>query len=171
MNYFTADQHFGHRNIMRYCKRPFETTQDMDATIVEKHNAVVTAEDTVYHIGDFVMCRPDEENRVAKIVKKLNGTHILIWGNHDGLKPLQYIEAGFQSAHTSLVMGIGDHIVVLCHDPAVATVRIDRLWLCGHVHGLFKTIGNVVNVGVDVWNFAPVSEKELEPLVKEFYYV
>ena len=46
--------------------------------------------------------------------------------------------------------------------PACGTDRAHR-WLVGHVHGLFKDIdyGRVVNVGVDVWGFCPVSETQL----------
>jgi hypothetical protein len=35
----------------------------------------------------------------------------------------------------------------------------DTILLCGHVHNLFKILPdkNVVNVGVDVWNFKPIT--------------
>ena len=53
------------------------------------------------------------------------------------------------------------------HDPAVANVKRDKLWLAGHVHTLFKHAGNVINVGVDQWNYMPVNIEEIWAYVKE----
>jgi calcineurin-like phosphoesterase family protein len=36
--------------------------------------------------------------------------------------------------------------------------------LCGHVHNSWKTFGPQINVGVDVWDYAPVSEDTLAAL-------
>jgi calcineurin-like phosphoesterase family protein len=72
--------------------------------------------------------------------------------------PLDAIEVGFQSVHSSLfVEGI-----FLAHDPAWATAIPDGVnMFCGHIHELFKLVKNskhkVLNVGVDVWDYTPVS--------------
>ena len=39
--YFTADQHFGHQNIIGYCDRPFHSVGEMNAVLVANWNAVV----------------------------------------------------------------------------------------------------------------------------------
>jgi calcineurin-like phosphoesterase family protein len=42
--------------------------------------------------------------------------------------------------------------------------------VCGHIHNLFKTVPakKIVNVGVDVWDFRPVSiDVVIETLKKE----
>ena len=52
--WFTADFHFGHANIIRYCSRPFATVEEMDQTIVERLNASVKPNDVLYFLGDFV---------------------------------------------------------------------------------------------------------------------
>ncbi len=51
--WFTADTHFGHTNVIRYCARPFDSVQAMDETLIENWNQVVRPKDTVYHLGDF----------------------------------------------------------------------------------------------------------------------
>ena len=43
--WFTADFHFGHNNIIRYCNRPFRSVEEMDQTIIERLNAPVKAND------------------------------------------------------------------------------------------------------------------------------
>ena len=43
--WFTADHHFGHRNVIRFCNRPFETVEEMDRTMIDNWNAVVRPDD------------------------------------------------------------------------------------------------------------------------------
>lgn len=46
MNYWwTSDYHFSHANIIKYCGRPFETVEEMNETIIRKHNERVKPED------------------------------------------------------------------------------------------------------------------------------
>ena len=80
-DYFIADTHFGGENIRRYENRPFETATEMDEKLIENWNNVVTAEDTVYMLGDFSDYADAEKD--AEILQKLNGTKILVMGNHD----------------------------------------------------------------------------------------
>jgi len=51
--WFTADQHFGHKNIIGYSGRPFADVEEMTEELVRRHNACVAPEDTTYHVGDF----------------------------------------------------------------------------------------------------------------------
>ena len=55
MNYWWAsDYHFSHHNIIRYCGRPFKDIEEMNATIIARHNERVKPDDTVFFLGDFV---------------------------------------------------------------------------------------------------------------------
>jgi len=49
--WFTADFHFGHSNIIRYCNRPFLSVEEMDRTILDRLNASVKANDILYFLG------------------------------------------------------------------------------------------------------------------------
>ena len=51
--FFTGDTHFAHRRIIELAKRPFTTVEEMDEVMIKRWNAVVTANDVVYHLGDL----------------------------------------------------------------------------------------------------------------------
>lgn len=53
--FFTADQHFGHENIIKFCNRPFDDVVNMDAALVENWNKVISHDCTVFHLGDFTL--------------------------------------------------------------------------------------------------------------------
>lgn len=167
--YFTADEHYGHDEIITHCERPYKNTQRMVRDIIKRHNSVVTEDDTVYHLGDFAMAGPDRATYVEQLVKRLNGTHILILGNHDRINAMKYVDVGFQSVHTSLVINrdIGEdgYTIVMAHDPSIWNIafKTGAMFLCGHIHNLFKAIPEkrIVNVGVDVWDFYPVTLKQV----------
>lgn len=144
MIYFTSDEHYGHKNIVRYCNRPFKTVEEMDAEIIKRHNEIVTENDTTYHLGDFTF--KDHEH----YVKQLNGAHIFIKGNHDR----------FFIKHNLLDITIKGQPITLCHYPMVVWNRSHyNSWhLFGHVHNSKEfDVGKKYNVGVDANDFYPVS--------------
>ena len=159
MDYFTADLHLSHENIIGYCARPFANAKKMNATIIRRFNEVLTEGDTLYILGDLSTWYNVQPEEIGKLVRRIKGRKILILGNHDKFNVFDYIDMGIESAHTHFFHeGLRVHLV---HDPSVASGPASMLWLCGHVHGLFKEVRNVLNVGVDVWDFRPVSETEV----------
>ena len=81
--FFTADTHFSHPNILRFeaAARRFSNVTEMDESLVARWNALVGAADTVFHLGDVALGRPIDVGLAC--VGKLNGTKVLIEGNHD----------------------------------------------------------------------------------------
>jgi len=135
----------------------------MDTTLIKNFNKVLKPEDELFIIGDLTVFGPEKKPYIESLVKKINCRKYLILGNHDRFKPFDYEEVGFISVHTALeVDGY-----ILRHDPACAIVAPEKTWFCGHVHTLFKRIKNVVNVGVDQWNYFPVSLEVLESYLKK----
>jgi calcineurin-like phosphoesterase family protein len=53
--FFTADEHYGHANIIIYCNRPFTSVDEMDAEIIRRHNEMIGPKDVVIHAGDFTL--------------------------------------------------------------------------------------------------------------------
>jgi calcineurin-like phosphoesterase family protein len=82
MRYFTSDTHFGHKNIIQYCERPFADVEEMNVTLVQNWNNVVGEDDIVYHLGDVALGPWSEWD---KWLSQLNGHKVLIVGNHDRL--------------------------------------------------------------------------------------
>jgi calcineurin-like phosphoesterase family protein len=176
MIYFTADQHFFHSNIVKYTHRDFQNFDEMNSVIIERYNNVVTDDDIVYHIGDISMLSNLNASSLESIVSRLKGRKILVLGNHDTLRPFTYVRMGFESIHTSLVIEYKDvdsdgfpiKKILLVHDPAfVKNYKNFDFALCGHVHISFKHLSNVINVGVDVWKFTPVSIVDIMSYVVE----
>ena len=167
MNYWwTSDYHFSHFNIIRYCKRPFTNTQDMDRALIQKYNEKVKDDDICYILGDVAMCGPTYREYLENIIQQLNGNKHLILGNHDRFKPADYIEMGFRAVHTSLELQ--DHKLVLIHDPVNSIVAPEKTFVVGHVHDMWLKDNNAINIGVDAHNFYPVNltrVRELEKMV------
>lgn len=146
--WFTSDTHFSHERTRQLCKRPFSNTKDMDWTMVKKWNECVTANDTVYHLGDF---------GESSFIQHLAGNKIiLIVGNYDTPGVIAKLKLDprvivFKETEMSL-----NNIHMHCiHAPEDANNEHD-FYLFGHVHKLSMTKRNGLNVGVDCHDFCPI---------------
>lgn len=174
MRFFTSDQHFGHRNIIRHCSRPFASVEEMDQAIIDKWNSVVTNADEVYVIGDFAPWV--SLGRVSEILRSLNGfAKHLIMGNHDKHKSHHFVKAGFTDARKGEIL-VSRHKVdgesiplYLQHHPIrMEHERRHDHWIVnGHVHQHWMVRRDVkcVNVGVDVHDFLPITEQRLIEII------
>jgi len=165
MIWFTADPHFGHRNIIKYCKRPFKGPKEMDTVIRTNWNALVKPKDTVYVLGDFSMST--NKKNLEDWFNALHGKKTLIVGNHDSkacLKlPWKDVFEVKQIRHSG-------HRIWLSH-------YAHRTWpnayhgamhLFGHSHGMLPPYRRSMDVGVDVCDFKPISgDKVVEILMKK----
>ena len=134
--YYIADWHYGHRNCLSFDNRPFTNIEAMNTALVERWNGVVKAGDTVYVLGDMFWCKP---NRAVPVLNALNGTKILVKGNHDHVNSDTFRE---QFADISGYMEIDDggRKIVLCHYPIPCFRNHFYGWyhLYGHVHNSFE---------------------------------
>jgi len=158
--FLTADLHIGHEVVAK--KRGFKSAHKHDKALLHAYNDLVTDDDEVYIVGDLCMWGPEKRVQLDELVQKMKGRKHLILGNHDRFKPFVYVEAGITAVHTSLWidMNVGAPFY-LVHDPSAAATDIHNKWVCGHIHNLFKQIGMVLNIGVDVWDLKPVPAESM----------
>ena len=131
MIYYIADMHFGHRNVLRFDARPFESIAAMDETIIQNWNARVTDEDTVYVLGDAFW--KNEADSVA-ILSRLKGHKHLIRGNHDRVHGK--LGTLWESIEHYAEITDGTTQVVMCHYPIpfYKGQFYGGVMLYGHVH-------------------------------------
>jgi calcineurin-like phosphoesterase family protein len=168
--FFTSDTHFGHTNILKYAERPFASIEEHDEALIEAWNEVVTESGAhVYHLGDFVFGKP---RRIEEILPRLNGQIHLILGNHDKhlrkgkTRDLFASVSDYKSIRVKTTPAGGEQRIVLMHYPIESwDKRHYGSWhLHGHCHGTLPSAEHQrrVDVGVDVWNYRPVTFEQLE---------
>jgi calcineurin-like phosphoesterase family protein len=164
--FFTSDSHFGHFSIMKNCKRPFKSVEEMDEIIINNWNSVVGSGDLVYHLGDVAY---RNSRSLTHYIERLNGRKVLIPGNHDIISPEimtpGYFSAIFSGYHKMVFNG---KTIVLCHYPMRSWEgSCHGTWhLHGHSHGKMAPYGMSFDVGVDAHNFMPWSFDEVVERMK-----
>lgn len=157
--WFTADHHFGHDNIIGFCGRPFADSGAMDEALVLRWNEVVQPEDEVWHLGGFAYrCDP---HRMASLFDRLYGRRKhLITGHHDRRRTLRLPWTSAQP-YAEIVI---DKIPVILFHYALRDWSRSRhgAWnLHGHGHGRLPRVGRSCDVGVDAWEYRPISFQEI----------
>lgn len=174
--FFIADPHFHHENSVKFFRgHRFSSLQEMEDTLVHHWNTKVEEQDLVIVAGDFSFGHKKE---ISDVLERLNGRKCLIKGNHDKLTQKTY-EDLFEwvkdiykmTVKVSLPSGeTTSRRIVISHYPMAAWPEsFHGSWLiCGHTHGMMRESlpttldhGLLLDVGVDVWGYAPVSLEEV----------
>lgn len=162
--FLISDTHFGHSNILTFKRadgsplREFSSVQEMDETMIDNWNRVVSNSDKVYHLGDLTF----SNRNLQEIMPRLNGTKVLIKGNHDNLKLSQYMQF-FKDVRAYHVLDK----MLLSHIP----VHIDSMkrWgvnLHGHLHSNVISDKRYINLSVEQINYTPIDFEEIRERVK-----
>ena len=158
MNWFTADEHMNHANIItKFVFRPFKSAEEMNEVIIARHNERVKNNDMVFHLGDFKFSA--QGPNTYELRKRLNGTHIFIRGNHDK-------HNGLNTPIRHMVIESYGKKILLIHRPEDAILIMDvykdiDLAFVGHIHEKWKGKDKMINVGVDQWNFYPIHAQQI----------
>lgn len=139
----------------------------MNETMIANYNSIVKPDDTVYHLGDFAFANP---NKIKSIFYRLNGKKILIFGNHDvdpKFNGKKVFAEMFDEVHDYLELKVNGERFVMFHFPIESWNKRhrDAIHLHGHTHGSYdernKKVPNRFDVGVDSWNYFPVSISQI----------
>lgn len=186
--FVTADTHFGHTNIIKFCDRPFESVDEMDRVLIDNHNKVVGSNDIVWHLGDVTLGNFD---MARGYFKQLNGKiqvlanhwhHDKRWlpKNYLGPMVLEYPDFVSDIGHVNIVPpmvvleieGMGNEgrplAITLCHYPLAVWDRkhYGGVHCFAHCHSNFSGGEKAIDVGVDnifkVWGkYRPVRLSEV----------
>ncbi|MFD1428948.1 metallophosphoesterase [Lacticaseibacillus mingshuiensis] len=163
MNFFIADTHFFHTDLLGqndFAPRLFDSVEAMDEALIAAWNARVDDNDVVYHLGDIAM-NPEampSEGEVAALLARLNGRIVFIKGNHDYNSRFKYLAAhdpGWHGQPRYQFHEVGtiikdDHTqFIMTHYPLMLGITSQTLNLHGHIHHSMVPLAENINVGVD----------------------
>jgi calcineurin-like phosphoesterase family protein len=179
MIWLTSDTHFGHKNVIGFCDRPFADLDEMHETLIKNFNKVVKPTDTIIFVGDITFLNT---SKTKSIIDRINGTKIAVCGNHCP-KPNSLLNMGFALAVYKMELEVRGQKVLISHYPFRPTLfRRAQIWVLsklgrktdlrymdrrhkddgktylihGHTHSKRKFEGRALHVGVDAWNYQPV---------------
>lgn len=183
--FFSSDQHYGHRNVVKFCNRPYADEKEMGKALTDNWNSVVSNDDIVVTMGDLFWFQ--DSHAIKKCIEKLNGKDIyIVLGNHDKREAFRRIT----DERFHILDGIS-HIYLRCEDenrwyqktfeivcshyPLMTWAHRERgsINLFGHIHSgprrpddevdqnLPLWTGQQLDVGVDNQEFTPVSFEDV----------
>lgn len=195
--WFSSDLHLGHHNIIEFCDRPYKSVERMEEAFVNNFNSKVNPRDTTYFIGDIVMGNKQltlkslNKFNGKKILIVGNHDNVFDTTSTKAQKNWNIYTKYFDEIYDTLELdgkelGIWTEKIILNHFPNKSTYIKDSseherrflnhrleddgksLYLHGHVHSKAKVSGErSINIGVDAWNYNPVSLDDLRHLIKE----
>lgn len=181
---FYSDPHFGHKNIIGFCNRPFANLEEMHRTFIYNYNQLITENMLVLWLGDcFFKC---DQYEMAYFMRKLNGRKALVRGNHDPSNTA-LLKAGFEFVVDTMTLMLNEQKCIVSHYPYALTdeqrqrsiaagkhvddrylnlrpVFKKNQWLIhGHTHS-DKVLGErkMLHVGVDAWGYRPAMMEEVK---------
>ena len=178
MDWFIADTHYAHKNIIRGVsewppdsgQRPFDSFEDHNSWLVNMINEDVKHEDVLWHLGDWSF---GGIQRIAEFRRRLNvGTVRLVLGNHDH----NIIKANEEAGGTLFDI-VSQYVeyhedgvrIVLMHYPIESWNQMERgaVHLHGHVHGKVRTMQGRYDVGVDALGLISLEHVQKLPKANE----
>ena len=155
--FFTSDLHFNAQRTIDISKRPFNSLEELNKTLINNWNKAVSKDDTVYILGDF---------GDLSYSKYLNGRKVFIRGNYErGHYTHEELQQYFDVVYPLDVMYLPvehngkTYNIYLTHEPLNLLERPmteDTFGLFGHVHKLVMIKRSGINVGTDLHYFTPI---------------
>lgn len=119
--FFTSDWHIGHANSLVFDSRPFKNLDEMHSSLIRIYNSTVPTNGICYFLGDIGLTSND---LVRSIIEQLQGTKVLVLGNHDKGSNSMY-KVGFDVVLNGAILYIAKEKVTLTHCPLLGVYRED----------------------------------------------
>ncbi|MBQ6832904.1 MAG: metallophosphoesterase [Lachnospiraceae bacterium] len=166
--FYISDCHFGHKNVLQFDQRPFDTVEEMDRVMMENWKKRVGEEDEVYILGDF--CYRSEKDPVWYL-KRLPGKKYLLTGNHDAdiLKSHDALMC-FESVEQIKYVDDNGKYLCLCHFPIAEWYAYHRgtYHIYGHIHNrlsdtclIMRNRKHAYNAAACINNYVPGTLEEI----------
>jgi calcineurin-like phosphoesterase family protein len=185
--FFTADPHYFHHNIIKFCNRPFKNVEEMNSTLIKNWNSVVPKDGVTFLLGDVGFGSASD---LRKIIDQLNGKIFLINGNHDNPAKNDLCIKRFEQFNVANDERWKDYFELKVEDKdaprGVQTIVLFHYPILewnGKFHGYWHTHGHshnnihksnfgedyyrnkVIDVGVDGNNYAPLSYQNMKDIM------
>jgi len=149
------------------CNRPFTNVDEMNETLIANWNSVVSDEDEIYILGDFLY--KGSGPKANAIFRQLKGKKYLIKGNHElYLENPNFDHSVFEWVKDYYELDYKDARFILFHFPILEWAHYWRksAHLYGHNHHPRGSVSETwdkraINVCVDVNGFRPISAVEV----------
>ena len=177
-DFFTADLHLGHKNILIYSPdRPGSSIEEHNEILLENWNSRVGDGDNVYVLGDFFfMCSLEV---AQEWLARARGKIHVIYGNHDKLirreRKAEILSERFEWRKDYHELKIWDEEmdltqdIILSHYPMLVWNKAHHgsFMLHGHCHSTLPDDPGAtrIDVGVDAQNYSPISYQEVKELM------
>lgn len=186
--WFTSDQHYNHGNIVKYCSRTIAAPQEqiahwqrdnakvpqsaidkMNEEMIRRFQERVKPGDRVYFLGDFSFAKKEQAADYAmSILSRLPGDHFFVPGNHDSQEVIELPH--WKEVSPLMDIRVDGQKVTLCHYMMKVWNKAHRgsLQLFGHSHGNMAGTSQQCDVGVDAWDYYPVTIEDCMRRMKTF---
>lgn len=163
--WFISDTHFFHDNIIKYCKRPFKDAQEMNEHMILEWNRLVKPQDYVYHLGDVACGYGGDDDKLMRLLSRLNGHKRLIVGNHDNLKS-KALHNNFEKI--MYWHGFKEANFTVTHVPhELVSLRDGAYNVHGHIHNNLREDKHYINVCVEHRLYRPTHMDEIIEEIKK----
>lgn len=164
-DYFSADWHLDHANVIKYDNRPFKNVEEMNKTIIDNYNSIVKPNDNFYFLGDFCFNMRNAESHL----EKLNGNLFFIRGNHDKKDMIRlYQKYGTYLGEQKKIKVQGQEIVLNHYGMRVWDKSHHGTWaLYGHSHGSLPDDPNSrsFDVGCMLFDYKPLEFAQVKEIM------
>lgn len=182
MIYFISDWHLNHNKAFVYESRGFYSIEEMNETLIARHNSVVKPHDVVYVLGDCCLGGGSKENLLDNqyLINQFNGELRIMCGNHDTLSRVEMYKQCENVVDIAVAkfLNYKHYHFYLSHFPSLCSnldfdkpLKARTISLCGHSHTIdpFSDFdkGLIYHCEVDAHYGFPISIEQIIEEIKE----